>query len=205
MRDPVKSAPHQPSRHTVLRWADAQAAPWKNGGGLTSTLLTGPAGSPSDAFDWRISIAGIRRSGDFSAFDGVERVFTLVEGDPVALTIDGTEQAVPLLAPLTFSGASDVSCALMSGPARALNVMTREGRCRAEVSVLLIDGRRQLTCTRGRENLLLPLPSEVGVTTSGGCTQSLGRFDLLRVHGDWALLEPRGAQSMLLIEIAPIG
>ena len=47
----------------VVRWASLVAAPWKNGGGSTTTVAVHPPGASLDDFDWRISLATIDRDG----------------------------------------------------------------------------------------------------------------------------------------------
>ena len=65
--DPVSSE----TRPDVRRWADAVERPWRNGGGVTRELASSPEGV--DDFDWRVSIAEVTASGDFSRFPGVDR------------------------------------------------------------------------------------------------------------------------------------
>jgi uncharacterized protein len=114
------------------------AMPWKNGGGVTREIVCVPAGAGLDQFDWRVSIASIAASGPFSAFPGIDRVITLLQGGGVHLrSRDGAidhRLATPL-APFAFSGEAAIDAQLLAGECRDLNVMTRRGRCRAEVLV----------------------------------------------------------------------
>ena len=68
--------------------------PWRNGGGETAEIAVRP-GAGSD-FLWRLSLATITRSGPFSTFPGVSRIFTLVEGGLPA-------EAAPCIADLDFA------------------------------------------------------------------------------------------------------
>src|SRR5579871_5567956 len=70
---------------TIVRATETPAQPWRNGGGRTSELLTRPMG----ARDWRlrISLAEVDRDGPFSAFPGIERWFTVIDGTGVRLTM----------------------------------------------------------------------------------------------------------------------
>lgn len=43
--------------HRLLTRADYRPMSWKNGGGRTTEIATGPAGAGPDAWDWRVSIA----------------------------------------------------------------------------------------------------------------------------------------------------
>lgn len=110
----------------IVRVADIVPQSWKNGGGRTRELLLGPDAA---AWRWRISVADIDRDGAFSAFPGVLRWFAVLEGEGVALALDGREVIVrrgdP---PLAFDGAAAPMCRLLGGPTRDLNLMLRGAR-----------------------------------------------------------------------------
>lgn len=114
------------------------ATPWKNGSGVTREIVCQMPGSGIDDFDWRVSIAHISRSGEFSIFAGVDRVITLLEGAGVRLQeIDGTfdHQLETPLVPFAFAGEAQVMGTLLNGDCHDFNVMTRRATCRAEVTV----------------------------------------------------------------------
>ncbi|WP_108262289.1 HutD family protein [Mangrovicoccus ximenensis] len=93
--------------------------PWQNGGGRTATLASFPEGAGIGDFLWRISLAVIDRSGPFSAFPGVERLFTPVAGDPVRLAIGGRRvTAAPGIDPLRFDQGAGPRSWPRCGPAR---------------------------------------------------------------------------------------
>jgi environmental stress-induced protein Ves len=140
----------------LVRWADAPAQPWRNGGGTTRELLAwpalaaappGPAGDSSvrssgSAMPWqlRVSVADITRDGPFSAFPGVGRAFAVLEGPGVVLDFAtapdagmppgahpaGTMRLTPADAAITFDGAQAPGCQLIDGPTRDLNLMVLE-------------------------------------------------------------------------------
>jgi environmental stress-induced protein Ves len=108
----------------VIRVDAVQPQRWRNGGGWTRELLALP-----DAENWRIrvSVADIESDGPFSSFPGVQRLFVVLEGAGVELTIDGKQFAVrPGSAPVKFAGEAQTSCRLLDGPTRDLNFMVRE-------------------------------------------------------------------------------
>lgn len=114
------------------------ATPWKNGGGVTREIVCQPPGAGMDAFDWRVSIAHIESSGPFSAFAGVDRVITLLEGAGVHLqSTDGRfDHALDTaLVPYAFVGEAPVRGTLLDGDCHDFNVMTRRATCRAGVWV----------------------------------------------------------------------
>ena len=121
-----------------VRLQDAMAQPWRNGGGTTRELLVWR----SQPWTLRVSVADIERDGPFSAYPGVHRAFTVLEGAGVELSWAGTAQL--LLAgdaPCHFDGAQAPGCRLLDGPTRDLNLMVlaTAGRAcmhRAEVGSL---------------------------------------------------------------------
>jgi environmental stress-induced protein Ves len=73
---------------------DLHATPWKNGGGLTREVLWQPTGASLDDFDWRVSVAQIDSDGPFSAFPGIDRVITLIDGVGVQLRSEGAKFSI---------------------------------------------------------------------------------------------------------------
>jgi uncharacterized protein len=97
--------------------------PWRNGGGSTQELLAWP-----DATNWlcRISVAHIHVDGPFSAYPGVQRWFTVLQGQGVELQLAG--QAITQTAQseaLCFDGAAAPGCRLLGGPTLDLNLMAQ--------------------------------------------------------------------------------
>ena len=112
------------ARIARVRVADVAPTPWRNGGGVARDLLLWP--TPADV-QVRINVADIERSGPFSDFSGWRRLFALVDGDPVELTVDGAVHRVaPDGPPCLFDGGAATSCRLLGGPARALNLVVRQ-------------------------------------------------------------------------------
>jgi environmental stress-induced protein Ves len=118
----------------VLRAADRVASPWKNGGGVTREVASSPSGTGVSEFDWRVSLADVASGGPFSTFEGIDRVITVVQGEGMALTVDGEETVVSeLYRPFAFSGDAKTDCRLLGGPLVDFNVMTRRGKVSADV------------------------------------------------------------------------
>jgi environmental stress-induced protein Ves len=119
----------------VLRAADRIATPWRNGGGVTREVAAFPPGAGMDAFAWRVSLADVAADGPFSAFPGVDRLLTVIEGSGLVLDLDGRLLALGVNSPpIAFAGETPVEARLIQGPIRDLNVMLRRGVWRAEVS-----------------------------------------------------------------------
>jgi uncharacterized protein len=119
----------------ILRAAERVAVPWRNGGGITREVAAHPPQSDLDNFDWRVSLAELRRGGPFSSFPGVDRQIALISGR-LELSISGRD-ALSLsadTAPLSFPGELPVHAEPRSEPVTDLNVMTRRGRFVARVT-----------------------------------------------------------------------
>ena len=109
-----------------LHFIDLHACPpqpWRNGGGRTRELLAWPRAS-----DWRlrVSVARIEHSGPFSAFPGIWRGFTVLQGEGVTLDLPGGARTLtPADDPTTFDGEAAPMCHLLDGPTEDLNLMAR--------------------------------------------------------------------------------
>lgn len=134
---------------TRFNFAGLPVSPWRNGGGETREIVSWPPGEPD--FDWRASIATIAQDGPFSAFAGIDRSITLLEGDGVRLFSAGhiDHQLARIGEPFAFSGDVALEATLLGGASQDFNIMTRRGRLAAQVQ-------------RSAEPLTLP-PGRAGV------------------------------------------
>lgn len=172
--------------------AEYAVTPWKNGGGTTREVAA--AGKPDDGgplgdFLWRISLADVAAAGPFSAFEGYDRVITLVRGAGMVLTIDGVEHRVDAaFEPLAFSGGSRTDCELIDGPIVDFNVMTRSGAAKAEVSILKLSDlqppvRVELEDAPATVAIAVLLDGRADVRC-GTATVGLGEFDAAEARGE---------------------
>lgn len=106
--------------HVVQR-DHVEPTPWRNGGGTTQELLVWPQ---PEGWHLRVSVARIDRDGPFSAFPGVRRWFTVLEGAGVALRWPTrTRRLTRGDEGVTFDGAEAPECQLLHGATTDLNVM----------------------------------------------------------------------------------
>ncbi|CAM5251472.1 Protein Ves [Streptomyces alboniger] len=179
----------------VLRWGEYRSMPWKNGGGVTrmvaSNAVQAPLASaePTDGFDWRVSVADVDAEGSFSAFPGIDRVITLVEGEGMVLTVDGTPHLVGPLSPFAFAGDAVTDCRLETGAVRNINVMTRRSRATAEVRIITVAAARgaETECAAGETLLVMAVTEGIAVGGPEGRETTLGRLDCVRYEGPAAL------------------
>lgn len=97
---------------------------WRNGGGVTQTLLAWPT---PEAWQLRVSVARIEHDGPFSAYPGVARHFAVLAGAGVELRWPGRQAALtPRSPPLHFDGADAPEARLAAGATDDLNLMARQ-------------------------------------------------------------------------------
>ena len=120
------------SRPLLFSLDAAAPQPWRNGGGTTRELYAWPMGSP---WRWRVSVADITQDGPFSAFDGIDRCFAVLQGAGVRLTLPGAAERDLHTdsAPLTFAGEDAPGCRLIDGATRDLNLMWQREAGRASL------------------------------------------------------------------------
>lgn len=108
----------------VVAAADVAPRPWHNGGGTARDLLTWPS-----ADDWRVrvALAEIEADGPFSSYPKVQRVFTIVGGGAVELSIGGALHHVRPEAKdgLAFDAGAVTTCRRLGGKTSALNLFMR--------------------------------------------------------------------------------
>ncbi|MBA7846820.1 HutD family protein [Klebsiella sp. RHBSTW-00484] len=146
-----------------VQFSSLPVTPWKNGGGETREIVSLP--SPDAPFIWRASIATLSNDGPFSLFPEVDRVITLLEGQPLWLHGDNIAQRLELWQPWAFAGEWPLVSEGISGRGLDFNIMTQRSRAAAQVTVVaaqqqpgaegiawVLQGRWQLagkTCTAG--------------------------------------------------------
>lgn len=122
----------------LVRAADRRRVAWRNGAGFTEEIaacLDTTAGIPL----WRISLAELGESPTaFSAFDGVDRVFTVVGDHGVTLEWDTYSATVPPWCPHSFAGGQAPHC-IPTGATSALNVMVYATAGGAAVTTVDLD------------------------------------------------------------------
>lgn len=117
----------------IIRPEDFLTQPWKNGGGITHEIARA---DQDGALLWRLSIAEVASDGPFSAFPGLSRILTVIEGAGLYLdTPGGRLDALPLQ-PLAFPGDLPVASHMIDGPIRDFNVIWDDQRLTARVTPL---------------------------------------------------------------------
>lgn len=124
----------------ILRAKTHRHMPWKNGGGVTVEIAIHPAGATVDDFDWRISTATVAQDGAFSVFPGIDRTLSVLEGNGIILSVDGTEtRLTQISAPYGFAADAATNARLIDGAIIDLNIMTRRGLYAHAVKRIVLD------------------------------------------------------------------
>ena len=191
----------------MLRYADRPVSLWRNGGGRTRELASGPEGSAVADFGWRVSVAEVAAGGEFSAFPGVDRVIVLCDGPAMTLHVDRAERALARHEPFAFSGDAATTCAVPGGPTRDLNVMTRRGQWQADVSVLAAATGVPIDVSAAGVTLVVALGPGVRVSSAElGLAVDLTSYDAVRIDRGPEAIAPVALDSaapVAVIHLSP--
>ncbi|MBB6011514.1 hypothetical protein HNR59_000859 [Aquamicrobium lusatiense] len=187
----------------IARRADHKRMAWKNGQGLTEEVAAFPAGSDTDSFDWRLSIAHVGADGPFSVFAGIDRTIALLDGPGLALDLpEGkTIELRPDGAPFAFPGDWTISSRNTGGPTIDLNIMTRRGRCSHEMQRLTLEPGARFTTT-GAGWAVFNTAARID---ADGENLTIERFDAIALDaGEGFVNRTETAAQILHIVIAPV-
>lgn len=191
----------------IIRFADLRPQPWRNGGGVTRELASHPlaASAQDGAWDWRVSIADVAQAGDFSSFPGMERVLTVIDGELLLLTVDGSEHPLEKYRPFRFSGEAVSSGALPTGDIRDLNVITRTGAFKGYTSIVELSKKRAHPVFEGQLGILLQgqaTATAAEPAPTPGEPEALNRYDAV-VGSDTQTPEILGRGFLAVVSIDP--
>jgi environmental stress-induced protein Ves len=161
----------------LIRPKDYRRMPWKNGGGETIEIAVFPKDADTSGFDWRVSMAKVESEGPFSAFPGIDRTLTILDGAGLELSVEGYPLTIVAAHPHSFPGDLPTWAKLLDGPVTDLNVMTRRGRFGHRVTPVELNGAQDFVirssvalvyCQRGTatvdEEFAAPIMLEQGQT-----------------------------------------
>lgn len=182
----------------IIRFAELRSEPWRNGGGVTRELASHPkaASAQDGAWDWRVSIADLTKAGDFSAFPGMERVLTVVDGELLLLTVDGAEHPLEKYRPYRFSGEAAAHGALPTGDIRNLNVITRAGSFKGFTSIIELSKKRAHPVFEGQLAVLLQGQATVSAAESADAAADRAVEEAPETSGGGAAAGPAGPEAL---------
>lgn len=177
---------------------------WKNGQGETAEIAV----EPNDAgFLWRLSIAHIARSGAFSAYPGIERWITVLDGNGMRLSVGNAEPGImrALDPPACFAGEAETRCELLDGAIHDINLMLDRRHVAGRMLVLTGHGERRLD-----GGMVLLYAATKGVAVSAGVADrvelAVGETAMLGAAGGVSVLEAGATAIVARIErLGPTG
>jgi len=190
---------------------DYRAMPWKNGGGTTHEIAVAPAGAGADSFLWRLSIAEVATSGPFSAFPGIDRTLTVLEGDGMKLDFaEGGDLVIDVpWRPAAFDGGRSCFGRLIGRPVLDFNVMSRRGQAAHRVRAEKLDDEELSELLENEVTALLVLRGHV-TGHVGGTAHRIGPRETLLVErapderATWELIAgPETTALIVEIDLTP--
>lgn len=187
----------------IIRHASLKAAPWA--GGVTRQIAAGP--DPKN-WDWRLSMAEVAKAGPFTPMPGIDRIITVIEGELIALTVDGAEQALEKFRPFRFSGDAETSASLPTGALKDLNLLTRRGSFKGYAAIIELSKKRPhpvfadqfAVLLQGSATVSPALTSDAGASSAAPVPEALGKFDTVVGSEDAPEISGRGFLAVLSID-----
>lgn len=196
--------PASPIDIQLIRAADLQPVPWKNGAGVTREIAVEPPGASFDSFLWRISVANVDQAGPFSRFDGIDRIIAVLQGGIMVLndTATGATHSLRPAEPFRFPGETSIHAELPDGATQDFNLMWRRDRALGQMHVwrcaqrLSLDaGSAVLHCAAGSYRVSLPGNPELDYVLRQGDTLCLTLADSATLSLD---IQPLQDEAVML-------
>lgn len=183
----------------LLEYAAFQSVPWKNGAGKAVVLAVHPTDANLGNFAWRVSITEIDEAVAYSLFPGVNRTQILLTGQ--GLHLKGSQQYDLMSAydVVDFDGESKLSCELVSGACRVLNIMVRRNMAAAEIKVIHGSGVVQLA---GDCHLFYVASGKYALTSADAAALRIGAGDGLLIRECNVLMHANAEQEAVLIVVS---
>jgi uncharacterized protein len=161
----------------IVRSADREPTPWKNGQGATREIARRLLGVRGPHFVWRLSVSDVDTDADLGTFPGVQRSATLIHGNAMVLDVAGTERAMEPFQPVTFDGGAEAHVRLPEGPVSILNVFTVANRMSAAVRIVDLSDGRPLSIAGA--TVLVMLNGTGSAYAADGASANLAALDAL--------------------------
>ena len=180
----------------ILRAEDYREGRWPNGLGLSWDIAAAPDNAGAQDFEWRVALARIDSSVDFSHYPNVDRIFTLIEGKGLVLVFDDRKvlEVDKNFVPQEFPGDVKTACKMNNGPCRALNLFVRRGTWKTSVRVL--NAHDDINIVSAQTSLVFALQGSFKLAAGG----ILNCGDTLHLsQGDSADLKPQSKEALLYV------
>ena len=185
---------------THLPAAGFDIKPWKNGLGTTHDIIVAPQGADHDTFELRCALSPIVRDNLFSAFPGVERVITLIDGQGLKLHFSDQTVSLTKHKAHRFDTGLTPMGKLVDGPVKVVNVMARRGVW--DIRSCTVTGACDISIAKNEMGFVFALDA-AGVA-SGQAQMRLAQHDALCSSGAGTLaLRPKDDGRVLFAHICP--
>lgn len=158
--------------------------PWANGRGLTREIARR---DPGGRLLWRLSLADVAEDGPFSAFPGLARILTVVEGAGMRLAGPALRLDARPWEPVHFSGDVALDGQLVAGPVRDLNLIFDPARLGPVPRIL-----------RGAARIEAAIETLLWLAEAGAAAPPLHPGDSAALAPGEALDLPEGASAVAL-------
>lgn len=157
---------------TLLTPGDYKRAPWKNGGGTTTTIA-------EQEGVWQFGRTPITQGGPFSDYSGFDRMQVLVQGSGLVLqTPDNEIDVRQLRKPVRFTGETKIVSRLEAGPVEVVNLIGR----RDAVTIDLVVRRAGKSASPGRGTHFVYSPEGAASVEVDGARHELKADHCLRLE-----------------------
>ena len=171
-------------RYRIITAAQLAIVPWKNGGGLTTEIASGPARADDQEWSWRISVADVGETGAFSVFPGIDRTIAVVDGSGMDLEFkDGRIVPLELNQPVNFAGDGAVTGILRGGTIRDFNIMVDRRYYCATLSIMMGFDEVSLNTSVGSVVVVHTLDGTCTAQTGAGAPETLSAQDTAIYEG----------------------
>lgn len=158
--------------------------PWKNGGGVTTEIASGPPCAEGQAWSWRVSVADVGATGPFSEFPGIDRTICVIEGGGMDLQFeDGRSLPLEPNLPVDFDGGATVTGILRDEAIRDFNVMVDRRFFRAGLEIVQ-EAETVSRRMRAGGVLLVHMLDGASAATANGREEKLGPKETLILDGE---------------------
>nr|WP_174505314.1 HutD family protein [Acinetobacter sp. Marseille-Q1620] len=188
----------------VLSAHHYEKMPWKNRQGFTFQI----ACSHEDLsyFDWRISIADVKQSGEFSIFKDKQRVLSILEGAGIILHLSHQESHQIQQSELFhFDGSQNIYSELVDGEIRDFNLIYNPQRIEAQIQYLTIQPDFQLEI-KAKHTFLFNTAESIHIKNNA-INHELKHYDTLYINnelGQMIEFENKQQATCYLIELDEI-
>ncbi len=144
-------------------------------------------------------MASNEKSGEFTPYPGCERTLTVIAGELLELTVDGTSHGLEIYRPFKFAGAASTSASLPTGEILALNLITRSDKVRGNVRIVELSKKREQYLFGSQFGVLLQ--GKASVLREGSESELELRDTVIGGEDDSPRISGRGFMAVISLDL----